>query len=343
FYNSFNNWSRIFDFGEGQANDNILLANYGTTNNLTFEVYVGGTSGGKVTANGILETGVWMHLVAVMDVGGNVVLYKNGAQIQTGTTGVPAAVNRTSSFIGKSNWSWEGYFNGLMDDIAIWNSALTAVNVNALYNSGIGLDASSNLGNYIASESLVGYWAMNEGTGTIVADGSVNSNTGTLTNGTFWDTGPRTGNYAGYVSGSGSSTLTFNYRVANGNSSSDLDYRDTTAMILNSGTITDASGNNADLILPVPGNAGSLGANKALVIDGVIPTVSSVTSVAANTAYGAGDTLLLTLNFNKAVTVTGTPQLALETGTTDAVISYTSGSGTNALNFQYIVATGDTS
>ncbi|MCK5923718.1 MAG: hypothetical protein KAG66_22480, partial [Methylococcales bacterium] len=120
-------------------------------------------------------------------------------------------------------------------------------------------------------------------------------------------------------------------------------YRDTTAMILNSGTITDASGNNADLILPVPGNAGSLGANKALVIDGVIPTVSSVTSVAADTAYGAGDTLLLTLNFNKAVTVTGTPQLALETGTTDAVISYASGSGTNALNFQYIVATGDTS
>ena len=33
-YNSFQFWSRIIDFGQGRANDNILFANEGTTNNL---------------------------------------------------------------------------------------------------------------------------------------------------------------------------------------------------------------------------------------------------------------------------------------------------------------------
>jgi len=31
-----NSWSRIFDFGNGANDDNILLANEGTTNNLSF-------------------------------------------------------------------------------------------------------------------------------------------------------------------------------------------------------------------------------------------------------------------------------------------------------------------
>src|SRR5207249_63872 len=43
------------------------------------------------------------------------------------------------------------------------------------------------------------------------------------------------------------------------------------------------------------------------------------------------------------VTVTGTPQITLETGTTDEIINYTSGSGTTILTFNYTVAAGDTS
>ena len=43
-YDSFNHWSRIFDFGDGAGQNNILLANQGTTNNLAFEVHAGGAS-----------------------------------------------------------------------------------------------------------------------------------------------------------------------------------------------------------------------------------------------------------------------------------------------------------
>jgi hypothetical protein len=76
-----------------------------------------------------------------------------------------------------------------------------------------------------------------------------------------------------YISGSGTNTLTFNYTVQAGDSSADLDYVSTTALALNGGTITDAALNAATLTLAAPGAAGSLGANKALVIGATVPSL----------------------------------------------------------------------
>ena len=149
-----------------------------------------------------------------------------------------------------------------------------------------------------------------------------------------------------YSSGSGSSTLTFNYTVQTGDINSDLDYVATTSLALNSGTIQDAAGNNATLSLPTPGAANSLGANKALVVDAVSPTVSSVNSLSNNGSYKAGDAISIQVNFSEAVTVNttnGTPTLTLETGATDRAVSYASGSGTSSLTFTYTVQAGDTS
>jgi len=86
-----------------------------------------------------------------------------------------------------------------------------------------------------------------------------------------------------YTSGSGSATLSFNYTVVSGHSSSDLDYTSTTALSLNSGTIKDAAENPANVTLPSPGATNSLGTNKALVIDGIVPAVpQGVTATAGN-------------------------------------------------------------
>jgi hypothetical protein len=82
-----------------------------------------------------------------------------------------------------------------------------------------------------------------------------------------------------HSSGSGTTTLTFEYTVAAGNTSADLDYTATTALTLDGGSITDAAGNAATLTLPAPGAAGSLGGTKALVIDTTPPEVG-VTSIA---------------------------------------------------------------
>ncbi len=146
-----------------------------------------------------------------------------------------------------------------------------------------------------------------------------------------------------YSSGSGSTTLTFNYTVQSGDVSSDLDYTSTTALALNSGTIKDAAGNDATLTLASSGATNSLGANKALVIDGVVPTVTGVSSSTANGTYKVGDIVSVTVTFSEAVTVTGTPQITLETGTTDRTVNYTSGSGGTTLTFNYTIQSGDVS
>jgi large repetitive protein len=94
--------------------------------------------------------------------------------------------------------------------------------------------------------------------------------------------------YAIYASGSGSETLTFNHAVASGNGSSDLACSSTGALSANGGTIRDISNNIATLTLATPGNAGSLSFNKNIVIDGVAPSVTNVTSSAADSSYRFG-------------------------------------------------------
>ncbi len=146
-----------------------------------------------------------------------------------------------------------------------------------------------------------------------------------------------------YASGSGTTALTFNYTVTTGHSSPDLDYASTSALALNSGTIRDAATNDATLTLASPGAANSLGANKNLVIDGIAPTVSSV-SVPANATYSSGQNLDFTVNTSENVTVNtggGTPRIALTIGATTRYASYVSGSGTSALLFRYAVDISD--
>ena len=71
--------------------------------------------------------------------------------------------------------------------------------------------------------------------------------------------------------------------------------------------------------------------------------MTNVTSSTADGTYGVGAVVAVTVTFSEAVTVTGTPQLTLETGVTDAVVNYASGSGTATLTFNYTVAAGHTS
>jgi hypothetical protein len=83
------------------------------------------------------------------------------------------------------------------------------------------------------------------------------------------ETGP-TDNYAQYISGSGTDTLLFRYTVVRGDTSSDLDYNAAGSLQLNGAGIEDLAANPAVLTLPLPGTAGSLSSNSALVVDGLL-------------------------------------------------------------------------
>ncbi|NCB50252.1 MAG: hypothetical protein EOM54_00015 [Clostridia bacterium] len=72
-----------------------------------------------------------------------------------------------------------------------------------------------------------------------------------------------------------------------------------------------------------------------------VPTVTGVASDKNNGTYSIGETLEIKVEFSENVTVTGTPQLTLETGIVDRTIDYASGSGTNVLTFTYTTQAGD--
>ncbi|MEE2764922.1 MAG: hypothetical protein VX600_00360, partial [Candidatus Neomarinimicrobiota bacterium] len=56
-----------------------------------------------------------------------------------------------------------------------------------IHNSGSGFNAAVNSGNYSSASGLLGYWKINEGTGTTANDGSGYNNPGTLLNGPIWN------------------------------------------------------------------------------------------------------------------------------------------------------------
>ncbi|BBB69956.1 hypothetical protein UNDYM_5703 [Undibacterium sp. YM2] len=148
-----------------------------------------------------------------------------------------------------------------------------------------------------------------------------------------------------YVAGSGSNTLTFNYTVQTGDSSTDLDYHDVAALTLNGGTIK-LSGDttDADLTLATPGTANSLGANKALAINTSIPVINSIAISSAtgiqNNSLNAGDVVFITVTMSENTTATGTPQLSMNIGGTTVNAGYSSGSGSTALVFSYTITAG---
>ena len=155
-----------------------------------------------------------------------------------------------------------------------------------------------------------------------------------------------TGSYdqnAIYMNGNGTNKLTFLYIVQPNDVSSHLNYLNINALSAGNGTIKNAYGIAADLILPDINSPESLGANSNIAVDGIAPRVSNVTAL-SDGAYKAGSVVDIWVEFPEPVNVTnGTPTLELETGTTDRKANYLSGTGTTRLVFRYTVQQGDVS
>jgi hypothetical protein len=143
-------------------------------------------------------------------------------------------------------------------------------------------------------------------------------------------TGPQR---AQYVSGSGSTTLTYSYTVPN-STFEDLDGIELGTIEKFGNTFTNAAGAPADLTLNNIGNV------SAINIDAVRPQVTSVT-VPADGTYDTGDLLSFTVNFDETVIVTGTGStLPIRIGFQNKPATYVSGSGTSSLLYTYTVESG---
>jgi len=131
----------------------------------------------------------WKHIVVTInETNGAIVIYVNGSSTKTGTEDEYDDMSTFSAdanfYIGSRNndGSQDLGWAGLIDEVGIWDAALDADAVSAIYNSGTPIPLDSDLGNYDNSGDLQGWWRFEEGSGTTAIDTTGNNN-GTLTNG----------------------------------------------------------------------------------------------------------------------------------------------------------------
>ena len=141
------------------------LDNNGGTTKIFAQHRSGGTyDPGTIQGSTLSDaSGGWYHVVFTFDDSSNRLrLYINGNEVAeepySGST-----VNQNSEFsIGRRHDTNAGYYHGKIDEVAYWNTELSANAISALYNSGTPLSASSNSGNYTSSANLVMYYKFEE-------------------------------------------------------------------------------------------------------------------------------------------------------------------------------------
>jgi len=147
--------------------------------------------GSYVLEGSATSDGAWNHIVYYRT-GSTGTLYLNGTSQGTHTP-------THDAFVASDKWSLGQEFDsgntvtdeffGLMDELAVWNEAITATEITALYNYGEPLSASSNSGNYTSSANLKGYWRFNENSSTTAYDLSGYGNHGTINGATYYSQG----------------------------------------------------------------------------------------------------------------------------------------------------------
>lgn len=124
-------WHRIVDFGNDTDHYIFLCTNtYGEAGRVRFAVKNGAdTEQGINSEIGALPTGEWTHVAATLT-GTTGRLYLNGELIATGTIERNPVdfAPMVNNYIGKSQWP-DPYFNGAIDDLKIWNYAISTLDV----------------------------------------------------------------------------------------------------------------------------------------------------------------------------------------------------------------------
>ena len=122
----------VFQNGDSTSGTALIL----NTNKIGFFIR-GGTSWATSTAT--LTLNAWNHIVTTIDTSGNLKFYLNGA-FDVLRTGITWSETPTYAYtqIGRYS-SGVHFFNGIIDEVGVWNRELSASEVTELYNSGSGL------------------------------------------------------------------------------------------------------------------------------------------------------------------------------------------------------------
>ncbi len=156
-----------------RASDGVLVADFE-------EGATGASPGLNHPIAGVtpVQNGIWYHAAATYD-GTNWQLFLNGTLEAIALVGQsPQADSIQHASLGSaldSNGVAAGFFNGVMDEVRIWNHARSAQEIGTNWK----LEISS-------APGLVARWGLNEGVGLAALDSSGGGTAGTLANGPRW-------------------------------------------------------------------------------------------------------------------------------------------------------------
>jgi hypothetical protein len=123
---SYQSNSRIFEFGNGQPNDNVALSMNGATPQLFVFTFIG-TSISLFVASAIINLNEWYFVAFVLN-GTTGYIYVNSDQVTTGTLYVPINIIRKNNYIGKSNWN-EPNADAIYDELKIYQEAFSSADI----------------------------------------------------------------------------------------------------------------------------------------------------------------------------------------------------------------------
>jgi hypothetical protein len=132
---SFKMWQRIIDFGNGELNENVLLAMIRTTSKIHASVYEFSSCKG-LDISDIIELNKWYFISLVLN-GKKGYIYVDGNLFASGPLLRPNDVLRKNNYIGKSNWPSDSNADAIYDEIKIYKGALSPNSIISSYYSSL--------------------------------------------------------------------------------------------------------------------------------------------------------------------------------------------------------------
>ena len=135
--------------------------------------------------NNIIDS-EWIFVTVVYD-GNQLRIFRNEEEMDQiiAIGNVDWSTIRTSSFFvgrGMDGAMLAGLlFSGQIRNVGLWNSAMNNPE-GYMYRQGLNFNPLINFSDYASSDQLLGFWKMNDGTGTVVLDYSIYSNNGSIIN-----------------------------------------------------------------------------------------------------------------------------------------------------------------
>jgi hypothetical protein len=128
---SYQQYSRIFDFGNGRDSDNVVFAMFDTTSQM-YGAVLNGSRGIRIQTSSRLNLNQWYFTSFVLS-GTTGYIYVNGNQIKNGASKIPNNILRTNNYIGKSNWASHLNADAIYDEFKIYQVALSSSNIMTEY------------------------------------------------------------------------------------------------------------------------------------------------------------------------------------------------------------------